>query len=261
MIDYGLQGKVAVVTGGGSGIGLATTRALSAQGVQVVVGDLDPSAAESVPYGPTPHTITLDFSSPGAAGDLVGEAREHFGGVDVLVNNVGVAPYRESFLAVSDADWQRVLDLNFMTAVRACRAAIPSMIERVGGSIVSIASDIARQPDPFFVDYGVSKAAIVSLSKALSVEFGPRGVRANAVSPGPTLTPLMDSFLDSLAADVGIERDAAPEYLAKDMRKLPLQRMNAPEDVASVVLFLAGEHSRQVTGSVYCVDAGSMVAI
>jgi NAD(P)-dependent dehydrogenase (short-subunit alcohol dehydrogenase family) len=256
MIDYELEGKIAVVTGGGSGIGLATTQALAAQGAQVVVGDLDPAGAE----GAAAHLVTVDFRDGDAGDRLIAAATENFGGVDIVVNNVGIAPYRESFLSVSDDDWRNVLGINFMSVVRTSRAAIPSMVERGGGAIVSIASDVARQPDPFFVDYAVSKAAIVNLSKAISIEFGPKGVRANSIAPGPTMTPLMGSFLDSLAADVGIEREAAPDYFAKDMRNLPLGKMNTPEDVAAVALFLVSPLSRQVTGSVYAVDAGSMLA-
>lgn len=260
MIDYGLNGKVVVVTGGGSGIGLASANAFAAEGCRVVVGDLKPPDAASIEGAHTAITMELDFRDPQAAGRLIATATEEHGGVDVLFNNVGIAPFREGLLTVSEEQWSELLSINFMTMVRACRAAIPVMLERGGGSIVSIASDAGRQPDPFFVDYAVSKSAILSLSKSISMEFGARGIRSNCVSPGPTVTAAMDKFLDALAEEKGIDRATAPDYFAKEMRHLPLGRMNDPADVAAVVLFLAGDRARQVTGSEYCVDAGSIVS-
>jgi NAD(P)-dependent dehydrogenase (short-subunit alcohol dehydrogenase family) len=148
--------------------------------------------------------------------------------------------------------------------VRACRAAIPHMIRQGRGSIVSIASDVGRQPDAFFVDYGVSKAGVLSLSKALSIEFGPKGIRSNAVNPGPTRTPAWDKpggFAEALANEFGLDdKDVAVEHFAKEVRKLPLGRVNRPEDVAPVLLFLASDVAGQVTGSAYAVDAGVIAA-
>lgn len=260
MIDYGLDGKVVVVTGGGSGIGLASAKAFAAEGCKVVVGDLNPPDAETLGGEHPAVTLELDFRDPTAAAKLVAAAVEAHGGVDVLFNNVGIAPFREGFLAVSEEQWAELLSINFMTMARSCKAAIPEMLKRGGGAIVSIASDAGRQPDPFFVDYAVSKSAILSLSKSISMEFGSQGIRSNCVSPGPTVTAAMDKFLDALAVEKGIDRDTAPDFFAKEMRNLPLGRMNDPADVAAVVLFLAGDRARQVTGSEYCVDAGSIVS-
>lgn len=259
MTGYDLQDKVVLITGGGSGIGLATARAFVEQGAQVVVADRDPSAAAAIEGGHTVHTTELDVTAEDALQGWVDEVAARFGGVDVLVNNVGVAPFRDSFLSVTDAQWTGLLEVNFLSAVRATRAAIPHMIERGGGAIVSLASDAATQPDPFFVDYAVSKAAVLSMSKSVSMEFGAQGIRANCVAPGPTATPAMDGFLESLSADLGKSFEETKEYFAKDMRKLPLGRMNDPADVAAVIVFLASGLARQVTGASYRVDAGSHV--
>ncbi|WP_110651240.1 SDR family NAD(P)-dependent oxidoreductase [Salinicola peritrichatus] len=258
MSGYDLDGKIVLITGGGSGIGLATVRAFVEKGAQVVVADRDPAAAAVEAQRPV-HTTSLDTTAEGALQAWVDGAAATFGGVDVLVNNVGVAPFRDSFLNVSDDQWKSLLEVNFFSAVRASRAAIPYMIERGGGAIVSLASDAATQPDPFFVDYAVSKSAVLSLSKSISMEFGPQGIRANCVAPGPTATPAMDGFLESLSKDLGKSFEEAKEYFAKDMRKLPLGRMNDPADVAAVIVFLASGLARQVTGASYRVDAGSHI--
>ncbi|MGP6204580.1 SDR family NAD(P)-dependent oxidoreductase [Microbacterium sp. F2] len=259
MTGYGLKDKVVLITGGGSGIGLATATAFAEQGARVAVADRNPAAAAAIAGDHAVDTTELDVTADGAIAGWVDAVADRLGGVDVLVNNVGLAPFRESFLSVTDEDWRSLLDVNFFAAVRASRAAIPYMIERGGGAIVSLASDAATQPDPFFVDYAVSKAAVLSLSKSLSMEFGPRGIRSNCVAPGPTATPAMDSFISSLSTELGKGFEETKEYFAKDMRKLPLGRMNDPADVAAVIVFLASDLARQVTGASYRVDAGSHV--
>ncbi|MBO9523497.1 MAG: SDR family oxidoreductase [Nocardioidaceae bacterium] len=254
-----LAGKVAIVTGAGSGIGLAIVDQLLAEGADVIGADLEPSALEGM-EGVT--TVTADLSTTEGVRAAVDTALSVHGKIDVLVNNVGIFPYRESFISTSDDDWQRVMDINFYSMVRACREVLPHMIEQSAGSIVSIASECARQPDVFFVDYSVSKAAMVSLNKALANEFGPQGVRCNIVSPGPTRTPPWDApggFGDSLAAEYGLDKEKAIEHFATEVRKLPLGKLGRPDDVAAAVVFLASDLASQVTGSEYCVNGGSYV--
>lgn len=260
-VDWGLEGKVVVITGAGSGIGLACARAFGVAGAHLVLGDLRPPAPEEV--GATEESVfeVLDFREPDAATRLVSRGTESLGGVDVLVNNVGIGRFREGFMSISDEDWDELMTINFLAAVRACRACLPSMVSRGGGAIVSIASDAGRQPDPFFVDYAASKAALLSLSKSLSIEFGPSRVRVNSVSPGPTMTPAMRVFLDEMSAQLEIDPSTAPDHFAREVRGLPLGRMNDPAEVANVVLFLASDLAGQVTGSDYRVDAGAVRSI
>jgi NAD(P)-dependent dehydrogenase (short-subunit alcohol dehydrogenase family) len=260
-MDFHLNDRVVVITGAGSGIGLATTQTFLAEGATVVAADLDPSAAGELSDDVT--ALTVDLSTPDGPDFVVAETVRMYGRVDVLVNNVGAFPFRESFLAVSDAEWNELMNLNFYSAVRACRAALPHMVEQGRGAIVSVASDVGRAPDRFFVDYSVSKAAILMMSKALSIEFGPAGVRSNCVSPGPTRTPAWDrpgGFADSLATEYHLDKEAAIDHFAKDVRKLPLQTLGDPHDVACVIAFLASDVSKHVTGADYTVDGGIVAA-
>ena len=260
-MDFQLTDRVVVITGAGSGIGLATAKTFLAEGAKVVAADLDPSAARELSESVT--ALAVDMSSEDAADFVIAETMRIHGRVDVLVNNVGAFPFRESFLTVSDPEWHELMNVNFYSAVRACRAALPHMIEQGRGAIVSVASDVGRAPDRFFVDYSVSKAAVLMLSKAISIEFGPAGVRSNCVSPGPTRTPAWDrpgGFADSLATEYGLDKEAAIDHFAKEVRKLPLQKVGDPADVARVIAFLASDVSKHVTGADYTVDGGVVAA-
>jgi NAD(P)-dependent dehydrogenase (short-subunit alcohol dehydrogenase family) len=262
-MNLGLTDRAVVVTGGASGIGLAVVEAFLAEGAHVVAGDI---AIESLhglePSLGTVHSVEVDLRTADGCARLVNRAIQLEGGIDVLVNNVGlVGGHRTSFLEVTDEAWHETLELNLMSFVRTTRAALPHMLDRASGSIVSVASDIAREPNPFFVDYGVSKAAVVSLSKSLSIELGPRGIRSNVVSPGPTRTPgLVEFFQQSVGPDWGMTGDAAIEHFVHNVRRVPLQRLGEPADVAAAVLFLASERAKYVTGSEYCVNGGVLSA-
>jgi NAD(P)-dependent dehydrogenase (short-subunit alcohol dehydrogenase family) len=262
-MNTNLEGKVAVVSGAGSGIGLATTRLLVQEGATVVAADLDPSAAESLGADRQVLGVEADLSTSDGPGRVIERAVDEFGTVDVLVNNVGIFPYRDSFLSVSDDDWNHVMNVNFYSMARACRAAIPHMVRQGGGAIVSVASDVGRAPDPFFVDYSVSKASVLMLSKAISLEFGRAGVRSNCVSPGPTRTYSWDKpggFADSLAEEYGMDKESAIVHFAKEVRNMPLGKLGDPEDVAATIVFLASDLAKQVTGADYTVDGGLVAA-
>ncbi len=258
-MDFGFEGKVVVVTGGSKGIGLAMAKAFAEEGAKVVAGSRQPGEdleklAGSYPVVP----VSVDLSTAEGPGKLVVRAVHEFGGVDVLVNNVGGAkPHMEGFLSITDEDWLGTLEFNLMSAVRTSRAALPHLLEG-GGAIVNVSSVNGRLPRPAVADYAASKAAMTNLSKALSEEFSPQGVRVNAVSPGPVRTPLWEeegSFGDQLADAMGVELedflDAIPEHDG-----LTIGRMISPEEVASTVLFLASEKSGGVTGSDYAIDGG-----
>jgi NAD(P)-dependent dehydrogenase (short-subunit alcohol dehydrogenase family) len=253
-MDLELRDKVVVITGANSGIGLATARAFAAEGARVVGVDISVGALTEAGI----EAVATDLLREGAVEEFVEGVVSTHSTVDVLVNNVGIAPFRDGFLSTSVADWRQLFELNVLVAVRANQAVLPVMVRNAGGALVHLASDVGRQPDPFFVDYAVTKLALMSISKSLSIEFGRHGVRSNCVAPGPTRTPAMSEFLERLAADHGIDPADAPTYFARDMRQLPLGRMNEPEDVSRAILFLSSSASRQVTGSVYSVDAGAL---
>lgn len=259
-MDMGLKDRVALVTGAGSGIGLATTRLLASEGARVVAADLDPNLAE----GPAVLTVKVDLSVAGGPEAAVARAIDAWGRIDILVNNVGRLEFRDGFLSVCDDEWKSILDLNFFSTVRACRAALPHMLAQRSGAIVTIASDQGRQPEPSSVDYCVSKAASLMLSKALAKEFGPMGVRSNCVSPGPTRTPAWDTpggFADSLSEQYSMDRDGAVEHFAKFVKMIPAGRLGKPEEIASTVAYLASDLALYINGADYRVDGGLVAGV
>lgn len=257
-MDLHLTDKVAVVTAGGSGLGLAIAEGLAREGAKVVAADLNPAALDGLP-GVSCHR--LDLLRPESAQMLADAAIAEHGRIDVLVNALGGPAHRPGgFLSIDDDGWRWSFDMNFMGMVRTSRAVIPHMQRQGGGAIVSIASDAGRQADPFFLDYCAAKAAVLSLSKSLSIEFAPT-IRANAVSPGPSRTPGLVGFFERhVAPEWGMDTEDAIQHFVKDIRKLPAGRLGEPEDVANAALFLASDVSRQVTGSEYCVDGGVIQA-
>lgn len=264
-MDLNLDGRVAVVTGAGSGIGLATCRRLVEEGAIVVGADVAPEAISELGPKDKVLAVKVDLGTDEGPAATIERAKQAFGGVDILINCIGVATVREGFLSVTDKDLAKTLDVNFLSMLRTCRATIPVMIERGGGAIVSVASDAGRMPDPFFFfDYSLSKAAILMFSKTISIEFGPKRIRSNVVSPGPTRTPAWDKpggFADSLASLFGLEREAAIERFVNEVRKLPLGRMGAPDEIASVCVFLASDRAGFMTGANYAVDGGSIPVV
>ncbi|GAA5029899.1 SDR family NAD(P)-dependent oxidoreductase [Streptomyces siamensis] len=250
-----LEGRTAVVTGASKGIGLAIVEALAGAGARVVAGsrtttkELDALVEQgSVVWVPA------DLAEPDAAERLVAAAD---GRIHVLVNNVGAAPARTGgFLSVTDEDWQRVVDLNLLTAVRVTRAALPVMLDAGEGSVVTVASVNATLPDPLVIDYSASKAALVAFSKALSKEVGPRGIRVNTVSPGPVETELWlggDGVAATVSSAAGITPD---DVVAQASAATVTGRFSLPSEVAETVLFLAGDRARNITGSDLVIDGG-----
>ena len=205
---------------------------------------------------------------PTAPAEAVARAVEEFGGLDVLVNNVGGPPPGTSlpqfaFLDSGDAEWQAMFELNLFAAVRACRAAIPMMLERGGGSIVNVSSTMARQPGPLNHHYGAAKAATTNLTSALSEEFAPQGIRVNTVSPGPVVTPWWTDeggAGDIIAAQAGSDRESVITTLAPDMMQLSTGRLADPQEVADVVALLASPRSASTTGADFAVDSGYLKA-
>ncbi|AJC53141.1 SDR family oxidoreductase [Streptomyces sp. 769] len=252
--------KTAVVTGASKGIGLAVTRFLEEDGFRVV------GAARTV----TPElkeasslAVSVDLATPQGPAELIRQAHGAFGSVDVLVNNVGAfSPRTSGFAAIDDAEWQHTFELNFFGVVRTVRAALPHLVASQG-SIVNVSSARARGPQPPTVDYGAAKAALTNLSKALSMELGPKGIRVNTVSPGPTRTPAWtdaDGFGAGLAAAAG---KSLEEFLEgfPGMAGLTTGRLTEPEEVAEVVRMLASGRTRAVNGADFVIDGGQLKTV
>jgi len=256
-----LGSKVAVVTGAGKGIGLAIARTLAARGAHVVGASRRPgSALHELPGPGRVLTVAADLTDPDAAERLVTTAVEEFGGLDIVVNNVGSvgdAPHG-SFLDVTDAQWRDAFERNVLTAVRVSRAALPHMTAG-GGAIVNIGSINASLPNPSIVDYAATKAALASLTKTLSMEFAPQGVRVNGVSPGPVRTPLWTedgALADRIAAAMGTDRESAMAGMVAGLGGLSLDRFAEPSEIAELVAFLVSPRASYITGSDIVIDGG-----
>ena len=254
-MDLQLTGTVAVVTGANKGIGLAITKALVAEGARVVAGSLSTENLDGLDRV-TP--VAVDLLTEEGPAMLVREAVDEHGRLDVLVNNVGAVRIRvDGFLATSDEEFTWALRMNFFTGLRATRAALGPMLEQGSGSIVNIASvNSFFQPDAATVDYGVAKAAVVNLSKSLSQEFGPKGIRVNCVSPGQVSTDLWlgeHGVAATFADATGVDADT---IRATATAAIPTGRFTRPEEVATLVAMLASDRTANVTGANYVIDGG-----
>jgi NAD(P)-dependent dehydrogenase (short-subunit alcohol dehydrogenase family) len=257
-MDLELSGKIAVVTAASKGIGLAIVRALADEGATVVAGARNIASLSGLP-GVTP--IAVDLATPAGPVELVERAIELHGRVDVLVNNMGGVRLRlNGFLAVSDEEFEWALQVNFFSALRATRAAITHMLKQGGGAIVNVASVNAFfQPDGGTVDYGAAKAALVNLTKSLSQEFGPRGIRINDVSPGPVSTDLWlgeHGVAETVGKAMGVDAQTARAKVIDAIGGFATGRFTTPEEVATLVVMLASARTANVTGANYVIDGG-----
>ena len=244
-------GKIALVTGGGNGIGAATCRAFALAGAQVAVLDRDAAAAERVAAeitGSNRHAAAyaLDVADREAFVGLAEGITEAWGGIDILVNGAG-ATVRRMIGEMAAEDWDRVIAVNLTGAFNGIRAVLPHMRARGGGAIVNIAS-IAGQRISFggTANYTASKAGLLGLTRHAAYELAPDGIRVNAVCPGPTATGFGGTI-------------PTQESKAVRARKIPLGRMCEPEDIADPILFLAGDGARMITGVALNVDGGVLV--
>lgn len=253
-----LADKIAVVTGASKGIGLAVTRALVDEGARVVAGA---RTIDGLAGLDRVTAIAIDLSSPDGPAQLVERAMAVHGRVDVLVNNVGGVRLRlQGFLGTSDEEFAWAMQLNFFSALRATRAALVPMLKQGGGAIVNVASVNAFfQPDAGTIDYGAAKAALVNLTKSLSQEFGPRGIRVNAVSPGPVSTDLWlgkEGVADTVAKATGVDAETARKNVIASIGGFATGRFTTPEEVATLVVLLASVRTANVTGANYVIDGG-----
>jgi NAD(P)-dependent dehydrogenase (short-subunit alcohol dehydrogenase family) len=242
-----LADKVAVVTGGCSGIGLATVRRFAQEGASVVVADIADEAGEELAAEVSGLYVHCDVASADDVGRLFATAKERYGRVDIAFNNAGISPPDDDSILDTELDaWQRVQDVNLTSVYLCCKAVIPMMLEQGGGSIVNTASFVAVMGAATSqISYSASKGGVLSMTRELGVQFARQGVRVNALCPGPVNTPLLQELF---ASD--------PERAARRLVHVPMGRFGEPEEMASAVLFLASDESSFITASTFLVDGG-----
>jgi NAD(P)-dependent dehydrogenase (short-subunit alcohol dehydrogenase family) len=246
-----VAGRVAVVTGGCSGIGLATVRRLAAEGARVVIGDVDESHGPEVAAEVGGLFRRADVTSEDDVRGLFAAAHATYGSVDIAFNNAGISPPDDDSILTTELDaWRRVQEVNLTSVYLCCRAALPFMIEQGRGSIINTASFVAvLGAATSQISYTASKGGVLSLSRELGVQFARQGVRVNALCPGPVNTPLLTELF---AAD--------PARAARRLVHIPMGRFARPEEIANAVLFLASDESSFITGSTFLVDGGISAA-
>jgi len=263
-----LNDRIAIVTGASKGIGLCVARTLASEGAHVVAASRR-SSRELEALGDAVVHVAADLAEPDAPAMVVATALERFGRLDILVNNAGGPPPGTSlpvfgFLDRDDDAWRAMLEFNLLSAVRACRAAIPPMLDSGGGAIVNVTSTLARVPSAVNVDYGAAKAALGNLTKALSEEFGPRGIRVNAICPGPVRTPWWTDdggAADIIAAHTDSDRDTVLSTLAPEMMALTTGRLADPQEIADAVALLCSPRAASTTGAELVIDSGLVKSI
>ena len=242
-----IEGKVAVVTGGCSGIGLATVRRFAAEGATVVIGDVDDAHGPRIAQELGGAFVHCDVTSPEQVEALFLAAKVTFGSVDIAFNNAGINPPDDSSILTTDLDvWRRVQEVNLTSVYLCCKAALPYMLEQHAGSIINTASFVAVMGAATSqISYSASKGGVLSMSRELGVQFAREGVRVNALCPGPVNTPLLQELF---AAD--------PQAAARRLVHIPVGRFAEPEEIAAAVLFLASDESSFITASQFMVDGG-----
>lgn len=256
MVDFGISGKTAYVTGGAAGIGHAIVEQLANSGARVAFSNTEGEGYEAArqKFGADIFAVAADLTDPGETEKANLAVSEWCNGSpDILINNVGRGSDND-FLEATDDDWNYSFQLNLMSHIRTTRHFLPAMSK--SGAIINVASDLAKQPESVPVEYGAMKAALLHLTKNLAITYAP--LRVNAVLPGPVWTPLWTrpgGLVDELAAKYGLDREAAVDRYLHD-RHMPLGIAD-PEDVANLVLFLVSPLAKSITGA--AVDLGGTI--
>jgi meso-butanediol dehydrogenase/(S,S)-butanediol dehydrogenase/diacetyl reductase len=249
-----LENKVAIVSGGGTGIGAATARVFAREGAKVVVTGRRAEPLEAVAAEIDGRAVAGDTSDDDHVRAAVAAARDAFGGLDVVVANAGLG-FGGAAADVDDERWGQTLDVNLTGAFRLARAAIPSLVERDGGSIILVSSVSALVSGTDGAAYVTSKAAMLGLARSIAVDYGPSGIRANALCPGWVETPMGDGSMESLMTKHGISLGEAYRLVTQH---IPLRRPATADEIAACCLFLASEESSIVTGTTLVADGGGL---
>ncbi len=242
-----LNGRVAVVTGGASGIGLASVRRLASEGARVVVADLNAEAGKRTAEEVSGLFVPVDVTDPEAVERLFATANSEFGSVDIAFNNAGISPPEDDSILDTGLDaWRKVQEVNLTSVYLCCKAAIPYMRAQGKGSIINTASFVAVMGAATSqISYSASKGGVLSMTRELGVQFAREGIRVNALCPGPVNTPLLQELF---------AKDA--ERAQRRLVHVPMGRFAEPEEIAAAVAFLASDDSSFMTASTFLVDGG-----
>ena len=244
-----LQGKRAIVTGGGSGFGEGIAMRFAAEGARVMVADINLEGAERVAAACGGIAQAVDVADGDSVAAMAARAEAEFGAVDVLVNNAGIPPLPAPMEEVDEADFDRVFAVNCKSVYLTARALVPVMKARGSGAILNIASTAGVSPRPRLNWYNASKGWMNTATRAMAIELAPAGVRVNALNPVAGDTPLLASFMG----------EDTPEMRAKFLSTIPLGRFSTPEDLANAALFLCSEEASMITGVCMEVDGGRCI--
>jgi short-subunit dehydrogenase len=242
-----LAGKVAVITGGASGIGLATAKRFAAEGATVVIGDMDPTTGQAAAELVGGAFVQVNVADEDQVNNLFDTAFKLYGSVDIAFNNAGISPPDDDSIETTELPaWQKVQDVNLKSVYLCCRAALRYMVKQQSGSIINTASFVAVLGSATSqISYTASKGGVLAMSRELGVQFARQGIRVNALCPGPVNTPLLQELF---AKD--------QERAQRRLVHIPIGRFGKPEEMAAAVAFLASDDSSFITGSTFLVDGG-----
>ncbi len=247
-----LKGKVSLITGAGSGIGRATALRFASEGATVVIADQNLQAAEKTQHlieqaNGIGQAIAVDITQEHQVAEAIAQTVQGFGRLDILHNNAGVSVLKP-ITETTEADWDFLFGVNLKGMFFGCKHAIPYMVQQAGGVIINTASELAIVGQPLYSAYCATKGGVLAFTRALSVEWVSKGIRINAVCPGPIKTPMLQAEFD-IAADPTAEETAT-------IQSIPAGRLGTPEDIARVALFLASDDAEFVHGAAIIADGG-----
>jgi 3-oxoacyl-[acyl-carrier protein] reductase len=246
-----LEGKVAVVTGAGSGFGEGIARKFVAEGAKVIVADRDAAAAERVAaaLGGSARSVQADVTRAADVAAMLDAAEAHFGGLHILVNNAGIGHVPQPMEDLAEHEFDRILAVNVKAIYLAARAVVPRFKAQRGGVILNIASTAGVSPRPRLTWYNASKGWVITATRSMAVELAPFGIRVNALNPVAGETPLLKTFMG----------EDTPEVRAKFLATIPLGRFSTPEDLGNAACFLCNDEASMITGVAMEVDGGRCV--
>lgn len=240
---FDLSGRVAIVTGGGAGIGEAISARLAKAGAKVFIADIDPKVAQAAAQSiPNAAALPVDVTNSASVNEAFGKVESSAGQIDILVNNAGIAGKAAPLWEQTDEEWHRVVAVNLLGPVYCARAVLPGMRKRGYGRIVNIASIAGKEGNPNMSAYSATKAAVIGLTKSVAKEVATEGICVNAVSPAVIRTKILEQLTQEQV-----------DYMTS---KIPMRRTGTPEEIAAIVHFLSSEDCSFVTGQTYDASGG-----